>query len=196
MGLEATTKGRIFAAARDLFDRQGVEGVSMRRIAQVVALTPMAIYRHYADKDALLDALMLDGFMAWEARVAAIQATEPLAWLGQLGVAYMEFALGEPRRFEAAFLLPAQAARRYPGDFAAGRSPVISMAMAHIERAKAAGLITGEPLEIALSFAALAQGLVSMYRAGRFADETKFRTAYEKAMAHCLRSFMTDGQGR
>ena len=191
---EATTKGRIFAAARDLFDRQGVEGVSMRRIAQAVALTPMAIYRHYADKDALLDALMLDGFTAWEARVAAIEAPGPLIWLERLGTAYVEFALGEPRRFEAAFLLPARAARRYPGDFAAGRSPVISMALARITQAKAAGLIVGEALEIALSFAALAQGLVSMYRAGRFAGETEFRAAYGKAMTHCVHSFMTEGK--
>src|ERR1700748_1961082 len=178
------TKGRISAAARDLFDRQGMEGVSMRRIAEAVALTPMAIYRHYADKDALLDALMLDGFTAWEARVAAIEVREPLAWLEQLGTTYVEFALGEPRRFEAAFLLPGRPARRYPGDFAAGRSPVIAMAVTQIEQAKVAGLIVGEALEIALSFAALAQGLVSMYRAGRFADEAEFRTAYAKAMAH------------
>jgi AcrR family transcriptional regulator len=191
---ETTTKGRILAAARDLFDRQGVEGVSMRRIAQVVALTPMAIYRHYADKDALLDALMLDGFTVWEARVAAIEALEPLVWLERLGTAYVEFALGEPRRFEAAFLLPARAARRYPGDFAAGRSPVISMALARIAQAKAAGLIVGEALEIALSFVALAQGLVSMYRAGRFAGETEFRAAYDKAMTHCVHSFMTKGK--
>ena len=68
------------------------------------------------------------------------------------------------------------------------------MAVTQIEQAKVAGLIVGEALEIALSFAALAQGLVSMYRAGRFADEAEFRTAYAKAMAHCLRSFMTEGK--
>ena len=51
----------------------------------------------------------------------------------------------------------------------------------------------GEALEIALSFAALAQGLVSMYRAGRFAGETEFRAAYGMAMTHCVHSFMTEG---
>ena len=34
----------------------------------------MAIYKHYPDKDALLNALMLDGFTAWEARVDAIKS--------------------------------------------------------------------------------------------------------------------------
>jgi AcrR family transcriptional regulator len=185
------TKDRIFAAARDLFDRDGFSGLSMRRIAEAVGVTPMAIYRHYADKDALLNALMLDGFRVWEARAAAIAERDPLAWLEKLGMEFLEFALAEPRRYEAAFLLPAKAARRYPGDFAAGRSPVISLAHARIEQAQSRGLLREMPaIEIGLSFAALAQGLVSMYQAGRFAGETEFRAAYRSALLHCVRSFM------
>ena len=71
-----STQARIFAAARQLFDQGGVEAVSMRRIAAKVGITPMAIYKHYPDKDALLNALMLDGFAAWEARVAALKVQE------------------------------------------------------------------------------------------------------------------------
>ena len=89
----------------------------MRRIAEKVGITPMAIYKHYPDKDALLNALMLDGFAAWEARVEKLRAPEPLAWLRQMDEAFLEFALSEPRRYEAAFLFKASAARRYPGDF-------------------------------------------------------------------------------
>jgi len=68
------TQTRIFAAARELFDENGTEGVSMRRIAEKVGITPMAIYKHYPDKDALLNALMLDGFAAWEARVGRLDS--------------------------------------------------------------------------------------------------------------------------
>src|SRR6185369_16888362 len=121
----SSTLARIFAAARQLFDQGGVEAVSMRRIAAKVGITPMAIYKHYPDKDALLNALMLDGFAAWEARVAALGAREPLAWLEHMGEAFLDFALHEPRRYEAAFLIKASAVRKYPHDFAQGRSPVI-----------------------------------------------------------------------
>jgi AcrR family transcriptional regulator len=186
-----TTQTRIFAAARQLFDQGGVEAVSMRRIAEKVGITPMAIYKHYPDKDALLNALMLDGFVAWEARVDAIRAIEPLAWLQAMGKAFLDFALDEPRRYEAAFLLKASAARRYPGDFEAGRSPVVSKLMAHIEAARAQGLIADIPtIDITISFTALVQGLVEMHRAGRFSDEADFRIAYRKALNHCIRSFM------
>jgi len=162
----------------------------MRRIADKVGITPMAIYRHYPDKDALLNALMLDGFAAWEARVEKIREPEPLGWLQVMGEAFLDFALGEPRRYEAAFLLKASAARRYPGDFVAGRSPVVSKFMARVEEARARGLIVDVPtIDITISFTALVQGLVDMYRAGRFSDEADFRTAFRKALVHCIQSF-------
>jgi AcrR family transcriptional regulator len=187
------TRDRILAAARSLFDAQGEAGLSMRRIATVVGITPMAIYRHYADKDALKNALMLDGFAAWEARVERIAVTDPLAWLAALGEAYLDFALTQPRRYEAAFLLTASQARQFPRDIAAGRSPALKSAIARITQAKAAGRLGATPpVEIALNLAALMQGLVSMYRAGRFTGEAEFRAAYRRALDHCLRSFMRE----
>jgi hypothetical protein len=108
-----------------------------------------------------------------------------------MGQAFVDFALNEPRRYEAAFLLKASAARKYPHDFAQGRSPVISKAIARIEEAQALGQIGDtSAIDIAISFAALVQGLVDMHRAGRFAGEMEFRDAYRKALSHCIQSFM------
>jgi AcrR family transcriptional regulator len=184
------TRDRIFTAARALFDKEGLPGLSMRRIADQVAITPMAIYRHYADKDALIDALMLDGFQAWEARVRAIKATDPVRWMEGMMDAFIDFALKEPRRYEAAFLLPARKARRFPDDFVAGRSPAVNMAYARIEAARAKGFFDDTPAaEIGLAVSALGQGLVSMYQAGRFVGEKEFRAAYRSALRHCFYSF-------
>jgi AcrR family transcriptional regulator len=187
------TRDRILTAARTLFEADGEAGLSMRRIAGAVGITPMAIYRHYADKEALKDALMLDGMAAWEARVAAIESPTDMAWLAAVGEAYADFALSQPRRFEAAFLLSAHAARRYPGDFASGRSPVMTQIVAHVAAAQKQGRLRPlPPLEIALFLAALMQGFVSMYRAGRFAGESEFRTAYRAAVRHGLQSFQRE----
>jgi AcrR family transcriptional regulator len=184
------TRDRIFAAARELFDAEGLAGLSMRRVANAVAITPMAIYRHYADKEALIDALMLDGFAAWEARVRAIAARDPWRWLIALSDAFVDFALTEPRRYEAAFLLPARRARRFPDDFAAGRSPAVNMVYARIEEARAKGYFgAAEAAEIGLAVAALGQGFVSMYQAGRFVGEKQLRAAYRAAVIRCLKSF-------
>ncbi len=47
------------AAARELIDTHGVQALTMRRLATELGVTPMAVYHHVADKDALL-LLLLD----------------------------------------------------------------------------------------------------------------------------------------
>jgi len=184
------TRDRIFQAARTLFDKEGLAGLSMRRLAEKVGITPMAIYKHFPDKAALLDALMLDGFVSWEARVRAIRKKDPLAWLKAMMDEALDFALSEPHRYEAAFLLPAPMARRYPTDFAAGRSPAVNLAYERIEQARAAGQLNGATaFDLGLSFSALSQGLISMYRAGRFVNETEFRNAYRRAMKNAFATY-------
>jgi AcrR family transcriptional regulator len=188
---------RIFLAARAIFERDGLPGLSIRKIAADVGLTPMAIYRHFADKDALIDALMLDGFAAWEATVAAIVEPQSMAWLDQVFEAYLDFALTQPHRFDAAFILPARGARQYPGDFAGGRSPVVAQIFERIDQAKAEGWLSDAPtLEIALAFSALAQGLVSMQRANRFSNEAAFRRLYRLSFGHAVAAFAPDARAQ
>jgi AcrR family transcriptional regulator len=184
-------KDRIFSAARTVLDQQGIVGLSMRRIAQESGMSPMSLYRHFADKDALLNALMADGLAAWEERVRAIHAKAPLQWLARLTDEFLSFALEEPHRFDAAFFLPAPKARQYPDDFAAGRSPVIAMAVIKIDQARAEGLLGDTPaLDVALILSALGQGLISMHRARRFSSDAELAALYRSVMRKTLRSLL------
>ena len=49
---------RVLRAAVDLADGSGVEAVSMRRLAQELGVVPMALYKHVAHKDELLDGMV------------------------------------------------------------------------------------------------------------------------------------------
>lgn len=188
------TGERIFEAARALFDQEGEKGLSMRRIAIAVGITPMAIYKHFADRDALLNALMLDGFAAWEARVAHIDEADPVAWLECVAAAFLEFSISEPRRYEAAFVLNVSQARQYPQDFENDRSPVMQRVYRRIAEACAGRPLAGNAsiVEFGLALAGLCQGLVTMDRAGRFSSEQEFRASYARAVNHCIRSYLTE----
>jgi AcrR family transcriptional regulator len=188
------TRDRILAAARKAFDRHGLEGLSLRDVAAKVGITPMAIYRHFASKEALVDALVLESLDEWSARVAALPAAEGLAKIEQMGDAFLDFALREPRRFEAAFLLPSRTARRYPDDFAAGRSPAGNVQLRVLEEGIRQGKVAGaSPVEIMLINSALSQGLVTLYRAGRIAGgEEEFRGLYRRAMRRVFQSFLVE----
>jgi AcrR family transcriptional regulator len=184
------SKDRILSAARTVLQQEGIPGLSTRKIAQQSGLSPMSLYRHFADKDALLNALMEDGLSAWEERVRSIRTKAPMQWLERLSEAFLAFALEEPHRFDAAFLLPAPKARRYPDDFSAGRSPVIALTVIKIDEARLAGLLTDVPAQdLALTWSALAQGLVSMQRARRFASDAEFTKSYRSVMGSTLKSF-------
>jgi AcrR family transcriptional regulator len=188
------TKERILIAAKAVLGTQGAGGLTVRKVADEAGLSPMAMYRHFANKDALLNALMEDGLAAWEQIARSIRIQDPLKWLTALGDAFLEFALAEPHRFDAAFFLPAPRARQYPEDFAMGRSPIVAMVMGHLEQGKATGLLREQStLEMALAFSALAQGLVSMYRANRFGGEAQFRSLYRAQVRQCLASFRAEG---
>jgi AcrR family transcriptional regulator len=49
---------RILRAAIALADEHGLDGFSMRRLAQELGVVPMALYKHVANKDELLDGMV------------------------------------------------------------------------------------------------------------------------------------------
>ncbi len=52
------TRERVLLAAVELADRDGLEGLSMRRLGQELGVEAMALYRHVRDKDDLLDGVL------------------------------------------------------------------------------------------------------------------------------------------
>lgn len=185
------TRDRILRAAWRLYERHGESGVSIRKVASAIGLSPMALYRHYASRDALFAALTADSFAAWEARVRAVRARDTMTWLERLGHTYLMFALEEPRRYEACFELPSRTVRRLPRDFEAGRSPAVNMITERVGQAIEQGELGGaDPLTIALVIWGEVHGLIRLYRDGGFEDEATFARTYKRCLRLVLAAFV------
>jgi AcrR family transcriptional regulator len=52
------TRERLLRTAVALADQGGIESLSMRKLAQALDVVPMALYRHFANKDELLNGLV------------------------------------------------------------------------------------------------------------------------------------------
>jgi len=52
------TRERVVAAAVELADRDGIESISMRRLAQELGVEAMSLYTHVRNKDDLLDGMV------------------------------------------------------------------------------------------------------------------------------------------
>ncbi|WP_022911175.1 TetR/AcrR family transcriptional regulator [Aestuariimicrobium kwangyangense] len=52
------TRSRVLASAITLADAEGLEAVSMRRLAETLSVVPMALYKHVADKEDLVNGMV------------------------------------------------------------------------------------------------------------------------------------------
>jgi len=52
------SRDRVLGAAVALADAEGIEALSMRRLAQELGVVPMALYKHVANKEELLDGMV------------------------------------------------------------------------------------------------------------------------------------------
>lgn len=99
------TRARILSAARELFVRDGVAAVTMRKIAQRIEYTPTAIYHHFADKDTLLRELCEHDFRALATAFLRIGRIEdPVERVAAIGRAYMRFGREHPEQYRFMFM--------------------------------------------------------------------------------------------
>ena len=175
------TRQKIIEAARRLLEREGAAAVSMRRVADAVDITPMAIYRHFANREALLKHISDEAFAA-VAQQWLGQAEHPDLMHSLLHSMenYLDYALRQPHLFDYNFSVARDDARRFPEDFRARRSPTLNVVADLLaEGIRRRLLRDGDPWDLAMILWAQAHGLISLYRAGRFSyDEARFRSFY------------------
>ena len=181
---KVTTSSKIAAAARRLLEREGAAAITMRRVAEAIGITPMAIYRHYPNRAALLNALADSGFAALAEALAEKSFTgTPDERLLDMMDTYMEFSIGNPRLFELMFLDKRPGARRFPEDFIAGHSPTANLVADVIAEGMKSGHFGKDDLwEITFNLGALAHGLTQLYLGERIdATPARFRALYRRA---------------
>lgn len=89
------------ASARELVRRHGAAGFSLRAAAKEAGVDPAAVYRHYKDKQALLERVCVDGFieLADEMESAYASKRRPHLRFAAVGEVYVRFAVREPELF-------------------------------------------------------------------------------------------------
>ena len=100
-----STKSRILSAALERLLQQGPEHISMRQIAGDVGITPMAIYKHFANKESLQLALLEAGFLVFEDYLNRHRGTEDARQsLMLLAQGFFDFSIEQAGYFELIFL--------------------------------------------------------------------------------------------
>ena len=106
----AATVDEIKEVARGLMREQGTTEVRFTDIAKEMGMTPPALYRYYADRDALLTELIADAYRELGSEVAeAREQRDPDdiggRWIA-VGTAYRNWARREPQQFALILGMP------------------------------------------------------------------------------------------
>ena len=187
--MTSTLRDRIFEAAQEIYLREGPDGLSMRRVAEAVGVSAPAIYRYFANKEALLNEIVMHGLKILESYVEpALAAPTPYEKLTRAIDQYLEFALGQPRYFDFAFLAPSR-------DISIAGDDVTQhnwITFQHVRDQVAACIDDGtfregSPMEVAITIWGEVHGLVILWRTGRLGpDEALFRKTFHNCVARLL----------
>jgi AcrR family transcriptional regulator len=187
--MKETTTQRISGAARRILDEEGAESVTMRRVATAVGMTPMALYRHYSNRDGLLNTLADTGFVELAAKLADLRLTGRIdRQLLKILDIFLDHAFDSPRLFELMFLTKREGARQYPEDFRMRRSPTANVSADVIARAMETNYFRKDDVwEIVFETGALMQGLIMLYLGGRVSlSPSEFRAFCHRSLGRYL----------
>lgn len=91
----------IVAAAAAIADADGLEAVTLARVAADLGVKSPSLYNHISGLDGLLDLLRLEGFTASLAVLAAVDDDDPAARLRGVAAAVRSFATTHPGLYAA-----------------------------------------------------------------------------------------------
>ncbi|MDH2430188.1 TetR/AcrR family transcriptional regulator [Sphaerisporangium sp. TRM90804] len=158
-GEGALLREEILRAAEALLAEAGSEeALTLRAVAARTGVSTPSVYLHFADKEALVEAVCLRVWDELARRVGDVSgAPEPFAALGRCARAYVWFALDHPVQYRLVMMRPCTAepvarAGRRCFDVLAGATA------ACVE----AGVMRGDPRHLALGLWAGVHGLVSL----------------------------------
>ncbi len=190
---------RILDAASALAFEEGLEALSIKRVADLADYTPGALYRYFPSKDALVVAIMVRALEQLTERLGSIAEPDPLRRLIAQALEYRDLAEREPHAFAFVSKLSADPRVLVAEDEAVAQVvgaverlfvPILST----LAEAVARGQLDSGPLHdraLAL-FSALQGSLQLRKQEARMPSVVDSRRVFDTALRAMLRGFGAD----
>ena len=95
----------ILKTAMQLFLDEGIENVSLRKIADKIEYSPASIYSYFKDKSEIVMALHNEGFSKlYTLQLSLNDISNPFDKLREMGKLYIQFALENPDYYDLMFI--------------------------------------------------------------------------------------------
>jgi AcrR family transcriptional regulator len=151
-------RDRVLQVAVSTLNQDGLSGFTTRRVAEQAGTSVPAVYELFQDKSGLLRAVFFEGFRMLSRELLTVPETDDAVTdVQRLIPVFRRFCLDYPALARVMFSRPFQDFDPGPEELA---SPSVrEIFVGRIKRCTDAGLLTGDPVDIAHVLLALAQGL-------------------------------------
>jgi AcrR family transcriptional regulator len=187
-------RDRVLEVAVAVLSEDGVSGFTTRRVAERAATSVPAVYELFTDKAGLVRAVYFEGFRRLGRALAEVTETaDPVGDLQRVIPVFRQFCLDYPALARVMFSRPFQDFD--PGPAELGATPSVRMVLIDkVRRCIDAGLLVGDPTDIAHVLLALAQGL-AVQEGGRWLGKSAASVdrRWEVGVTGLLRGFTPRG---
>lgn len=158
-------KNELIKAGIDILTSEGLEALSLRRVARHAGVSHSAPYGHFEDKQALIAAISAEGYrrLYTELENSAKHAgSEPQRKLIECGQAYVRFALRDRDIFKVMFSGILEQEKKYP-EYVEGSKKTFDFLVKIIEECQDIQLFRPAPKELlAVAIWGQVHGIVSL----------------------------------
>jgi AcrR family transcriptional regulator len=190
-------RDQILRCARDLYLSEGVEGLSMRKLAACVGCTAPALYRHYGSKEEVMRDLVGEAYRLFTQYLyRALEAGTPLERFMTAGKSYVDFALEHGALYEIIYVpVGVLGVTRHQTPLGAQACAIGQFWSDRVREMIDAGYFKeGDPYAISITLWGHAHGLLSIYHRGLMGtvDLEAFRQVVTGSFLRLLSGLGTD----
>jgi len=156
-------RAETLSAARELIQKEGYEGLTIRKLANRMECSPMALYSYFADKQALLTALALEGFEKVAKRFDSTVHHDPLTALRKILLDYIAYAEENPSEYRILFLsVQTIGELKQTREDLQERNPAFSALFKRVEACVKTGVLQGDAFAVSTVLWTAAHGAASL----------------------------------
>ncbi len=187
---------KILQCACDLYLSDGIEGFSMRKLAKCVGCTAPALYRHYENRDEVIQAVVSEAYRLFTQYLhRALEGQTPVERFAIAGRSYYDFAMEQPALYEIIYIPMGLLGPHQVDVGVADQACAIGQFWTDRVRELIDDgyLKAGDPYQVSMTLWAHAHGMVSIYHRGLLGpvSEDDFRNLITESFFRILEGLGT-----
>ena len=189
-------KNALIAAGVEILSKEGIEGLTLRKVAQRAGVSHNAPYSHFPDKQSLIAAISTEGFKQLYAELDAAALSHPQDPKRQLqegAWAYVQFAMNHTDTFKIMFSGVLEKEKEYPAFVEISRK-TFDRVLDIVRACQRSGILRSGSSEImAVSVWGQVHGIISLVLEGQVSHVVLDRFTVHDILLFALDQILIDG---